>query len=129
MSEFRLGEVAALAGVSVDTVRRWADGGRLATRRTEGGHRVVDGADLARFLTEAAPERDGAGQSARNRFPGIVTRVVKDSVMAQVEVQAGPHRVVSLLSTEAVEELGLAPGVRATAVVKATNVVVELPRA
>lgn len=132
MSEFRLGEVAALAGVSVDTARRWADAGRLTTRRTSGGHRVVDGADLARFLAEAAPTQETGpitAQSARNRFTGIVTRVVKDTVAAQVEIQAGPHRVVSLMTAEAAEELGLEPGVLAVAAVKATNVVIELPRA
>lgn len=134
MSEFRLGEVAAYAGVSVDTVRRWADAGRLPTRRTGGGHRVADGADVAallRELAEADPHPEAGpvvAQSARNRFAGIVTRVVKDKVAAQVEVQAGPHRIVSLMTCEAAEELGLAPGVRAVAAVKATNVVVELPR-
>jgi len=135
VSEFRLGEVAAYAGVSVDTVRRWADAGRLATRRTSGGHRVADGADVAvllRELAESEPQPEAGAvvaQSARNRFAGIVTRVVKDKVTAQVEVQAGPHRMVSLMTREAAEELGLKPGVRAVAAVKATNVVVELPRA
>ncbi|HSO95505.1 MAG TPA: helix-turn-helix transcriptional regulator [Acidimicrobiia bacterium] len=130
MSEFRIGQAAELLGVSPDTVRRLADGGELQSRRTEGGHRVVDGAALARFVAEhgQAPATGViVGQSARNRFPGIVTRVVKDSVAAQVEVQAGPHRVVSLMTAEAVEELGLAPGMRAVAVVKATQVVVEVP--
>jgi molybdopterin-binding protein len=124
--------VAELAAVSVDTVRRWADAGRLKTRRTEGGQRVVDGAEVARFLRETAPpaERPAtAAESARNRFPGIVTRVVKDKVAAQVEIQAGPHRIVSLMTAEAAEELGLQPGVLAVAAVKATNVVVELPGA
>jgi molybdopterin-binding protein len=92
---------------------------------------VVDGADLARFLSELAPRalpEAVAAQSARNHFPGVVTRVLKDGIMAQVEIQAGPHRVVSLISREAAEELGLEPGVRAVATVKATNVTVELPR-
>jgi molybdopterin-binding protein len=123
--------VAELASVSVDTVRRWADSGRLATRRTEGGQRVADGADVARLLREMAPpvERPAvSAESARNRLTGIVTRVVKDTVAAQVEMQAGPYRIVSLMTAEAAEELGLAPGVRAVASVKATNVVVELPR-
>jgi len=127
---FRPGQVAELLGVSVDTVRRWADAGRLRTRRTKGGQRLIDGADLARFLCEA-PAADQAeavvARSARNRFPGIVTRVVKDTVMAQVEIHSGPHRVVSLMSREAADELHLRPGVLATAAVKATNVVVELP--
>lgn len=132
VSEFRIGQAAELLGVSPDTVRRLADGGELQTRRTEGGHRVVDGVALARFVAEhGGTQTTGAivGQSARNRFPGIITRVVKDSVAAQVEVQAGPHRVVSLMTAEAVDELGLEPGMRAVAVVKATQVVVEVPEA
>jgi molybdopterin-binding protein len=130
MPSYRMGQVADLLGVSVDTVRRLADAGRLGARRTEGGQRMVDGAALAEFMTAKrhAPERDEViAQSARNRFPGIVTRVVKDEIVAKVELQAGPHRVVSLMTAEAAEELGLAPGVLAVAVVKATNVVVELP--
>ena len=130
MMSYRIGQVADLLGVSVDTVRRWADAGRLGARRTEGGQRVIDGAALARFVTglrhSVEPEA-AIAQSARNRFPGIVTRVVKDEIVAQVEVQAGPHRVVSLMTREAADELGLAPGMLAVAAVKATNVVVELP--
>lgn len=129
MSEVRTGAAADLLGVSVDTVRRWCDDGRLRTRRGEGGHRLIDGPDLARLLVEQAPERDHApvvARSARNRFTGLVTRVVSDKVMAQVELQCGPHRVVSLMSREAADELGLAPGVVATASVKSTNVVIEL---
>lgn len=129
-TSYKLGQAADLLGVSVDTVRRWANAGRLKTRRTGGGQRLVDGADLARFLTEQdGPPDPGAivGQSARNRFPGIVTRVVKDKVAAQVEIHAGPHRIVSLMTREAADELGLAPGVAAVAAVKATNVVVEVP--
>ena len=132
MADYKPGEVAALLGVSVDTVRRLADSGRLPTRRSGEGHRVVPGEDLARYLAEQDEPDDAGpivGASARNRFTGIVTRVRKDEVMAQVDIQAGPHRVVSLMSREAVDELGLAPGVLATAVVKSTNVVVELPRA
>ncbi len=131
MSRYRIGQVAELAGVSADTVRRWIDGGRLPTVRTEGGQRLVEGDALARFLAEQAPPSEPepiVAQSARNRFPGVVTRVLKDGVMAQVEIQSGPHRVVSLMSREAADELGLEPGVRAIAAVKATNVVVELPR-
>lgn len=130
MASYKIGEVAELLGVSVDSVRRLADRGRLATVRTAGGQRLVDGRQLARFMAttpaDAKPETT-VGRSARNHFPGIVTRVTKDRVMAQVEMQAGPHRIVSLVSREAVDELGLAPGVRAVAVVKATNVIVELP--
>ncbi|HIE66528.1 MAG: TOBE domain-containing protein [Acidimicrobiales bacterium] len=133
MHHFRMGEAAKLLGVSPDTVRRWADAGRLATSRTTGGHRTINGPDLARLSQELAAEAPtgeagGSVLSARNRFTGLVTRVVRDGVMAQVEIQAGPHRVVSLLSAEAVDDLGLEPGVLAVAVVKATNVVVERPR-
>jgi len=129
-STFRIGEVAALLSASPDTVRRLADAGKLRTRRTDVGHRVVDGAELARFLAAnlSSPEPDVVvARSARNRFPGIVTRVVKDTVTAQVEIHAGPHRVVSLMTREAADELGLVPGMRAIAAVKATNVVVEVP--
>jgi molybdopterin-binding protein len=130
MASYKIGEVAELLGISVDSVRRLADNGRLVTVRTAGGQRTVDGRQLARFMattpSDAKPETI-VGRSARNHFPGIVTRVVKDRVMAQVEMQAGPHRIVSLISREAVDELGLAPGMRAVAVVKATNVIVELP--
>jgi molybdopterin-binding protein len=130
MMSYRLGQVAELLGVSVDTVRRWADAGLLGAQRTRGGQRVVDGTALAAFVTSRfqAPEHDEVvARSARNRFTGIVTRVVKDQVVAQVELQAGPHRVVSLMTREAADELGLAAGVLAVAAVKATNVVVELP--
>ena len=132
MPTYRIGQAAELLGVSVDTVRRWADAGRLGTTRTEGGQRVVDGAALAEFLTakRQPPERDEViAQSARNRFQGIVTRVVKDEIVAKVELQAGPYRMVSLMTAEAADELGLAPGMLAVAAVKATNVVVELPAA
>jgi molybdopterin-binding protein len=125
-----MGQAAVLLGVSADTVRRWADEGKLATRRTAGGHRLIEGADLARFATELA-ESAGAepviAQSARNRLTGIVTRVSKDNIVAKVELQAGPHRIVSLMTREAADELELAPGILAVAAVKATNVVIELP--
>jgi molybdopterin-binding protein len=130
MPLYRAGQAAELLGVSVDTVRRWADGGKLQTQRSEGGHRMIDGADLARFVAESPPTREPeviVGQSARNRFPGIVTRVEKDKVTALVEIQAGPHRVVSLMTREAADELGLEPGDLAVAAVKATTVVVEVP--
>ncbi len=127
---YRPGDVAELAGVSVDTVRRWCDSGQLPSHRRGGGRREIDGGDLARFLAESAPAAGPevvGGRSGRHRFTGIVTRVVRGDVAAQVEIHAGPHRVVSLLTAEAVEELGLEPGVLAVASVKATNVVVELP--
>jgi len=132
MHEFRIGEAAALLGVSADTVRRLADAGRLRTRRTAGGQRLVDGRHLARFLAArgpaALPETLSA-LSARNRLPGIVVRVVRDRVAAQVEIQVGPHRVVSLLTRESVDDLGIEPGMLAVACVKATSVVVETPAA
>ena len=130
MASFRMGRAAELLGVSVDTVRRWADDGELGTSRTDGGQRVIDGSELARFMADAAhnpvPELVAA-RSARNRFTGIVTRVLRDTVMAQVEMQCGPHRIVSVMTREAADELGLEPGVLASASVKSTNVVVELP--
>jgi molybdopterin-binding protein len=130
MAEYRMGRAAALLGVSIDTLRRWADAGKIQTKRTSGGHRVVDGKALAAFAKQLGviPEPDVfVAQSTRNRFPGIVTNVVRDGVMAQVDIQAGPHRVVALMSREAADELRLAPGVAAVAAVKATTVIVEVP--
>jgi len=129
MYQFRMGEAARLLGVSPDTVRRWADQGRLDTTRTAGGHREVAGTELARLALELGdqPTDYARSVSARNRFPGLVTRVVRDTVMAQVEIQAGAHRIVSLISAEAVDALGLEPGVPAVASIKATNVIVERP--
>jgi molybdopterin-binding protein len=128
MRSYRLKEVAQLLGVSDDTARRWAERGRFATSQDGSGHRVVEGPELARFAQELAsadsPAAAGA-TSARNRLVGLVTRVVRDTVMAQVELQAGPYRLVSLMSREAADELRLEPGVLAAAVVKSTNVVVE----
>ncbi|MDQ2825934.1 MAG: helix-turn-helix transcriptional regulator [Actinomycetota bacterium] len=129
MSSYKIGQAAELLGVSVDTVRRWVDTGRLAATRSEGGRRFIDGEALARFavaLTDLQEPAAIVGRSARNRFPGIVTRVIKDTVAAQVEIQAGPHRVVSLMTREAADELGLAPGVLAVASIKSTSVVVEI---
>ena len=130
MHEFKMGEAAAVLGVSADTVRRLADARTLKTRRTRGGQRLVEGRSLAIYLVKRDRSTEGsasARQSARNRLPGIVTRVVKDKVAAQVEIQAGAHRLVCLLTREAVDALGLAPGMMAIATVKATNVGVELP--
>lgn len=133
VTSFRVREAAALLGVSDDTLRRWADQGRLAVTQDAGGRQVVEGAALAAFAEQLAGAhepvvaRPSSAASARNRFTGLVTRVVRDTVMAQVEIQAGPHRVVSLMSREAADELHLQPGVLATAVVKSTAVVVEVP--
>ncbi len=127
MTLYRLGQAARVLGVSVDTVRRHADGGRLGDARTPGGQRLVDGARLAE-LAESLEEDDvgePAVSSARNHLLGIVTRVVRDKVAAQVEMRCGPFRMVSLLTREAVDALELEPGVLVNAVVKATNVVVE----
>ncbi|MDD9380079.1 TOBE domain-containing protein [Streptomyces sp. ZAF1911] len=128
MESYTIGQAARLLGVSVDTARRWADAERFPTRR-DGTRRMVDGPDLAAFCVEVAQEGgDGDGApytSARNAFPGIVTGVKLGTVDAQVEIQAGPHRVVSLLTREAVEELGLEVGARATARVKSTSVFID----
>lgn len=132
MTSYSIRQAAELLGVSPDTVRRWVDGGRLPSSKGTGGRRLVDGAALARFAQSQAesPRPDGLGPtSARNRFVGLVTAVARDTVMAKVDMVCGPHRVVSLMSREAADELGLVPGVLAVASVKATHVVVELPRA
>ena len=127
MPTYRLAAAAALLGISDDTVRRWADAGRLPTHTDEDGRRVVQGSDLATCAVALAGDPSGPdATSARNRFPGIVTRVLRGDVVSQVEVQSGPHRLVSLLTTEAVDELALVPGTPAVASVKSTNVVVEL---
>lgn len=133
MSTFRIREAADLLGVSDDTLRRWADSGRLAATTDHAGRKVIEGAVLARFAEELAASSERpepqpvVSESARNRFVGLVTRVVRDTVMAQVEIQAGPHRIVSLMSREAADELKLEPGVLAIAAVKSTNVVIEIP--
>ncbi|MGA5318681.1 TOBE domain-containing protein [Streptomyces pseudogriseolus] len=129
MQSYTIGQAARLLGVSPDTARRWADAGRLTTRRDDAGRRVVEGRDLAAFSAElarsAATEDEVPYTSARNAFHGIVTAIKLGDVAAQVEIQAGPHRLVSLLTREAVEELGLEVGVEATARVKSTNVLID----
>lgn len=130
MPQYRISEAAGLLGVSDDTVRRWVKSGQLTAGTDGAGRTTVDGEELAaRARAHAADVADPSdvARSARNRFVGLVTEVIQDTVMAQVEMQAGPHRIVSLMSAEAVRELGLAPGVLAVAVVKATTVVVETP--
>lgn len=122
-AEFRIGEAAALLGVSDDTVRRWIDQGRLAASGTPA---TIPGVELAALAQKLGREQPESTSSARNRLTGIVTRVTKDTVMAQVELQAGPFRIVSLISREAADELGLEPGVLATASVKATTVGIDL---
>jgi len=133
MPHFRISEAATLLGVSDDTVRRWAEEGLLEASQDEAGRKVIDGAELARRAEERAVAPAGLdasviGSSARNRFTGLVTRVLRDDVMAQVDLQCGPFRVVSLMSAEAANDLGLEPGSLATAVVKATTVIIESPK-
>jgi molybdopterin-binding protein len=126
----RIGQAAEILSVSVDTIRRWAADGTLKTRRSAGGQRLVSASEVSRMLgarRRSVPQRSISAQSARNRFPGVVTRVEADRVAAIVEVQAGPHRLVSLVTAESVRELKLAPGVQVIAVVKATNVMIDLP--
>ncbi len=128
----RLGQAAEILGVSTDTLRRWEADGRLTTERSAGGQRLVALAEVRRLLTVRRGSSGPSGRptvrgSARNRFPGIVTRIDRDGVVAVVEILAGPHRVVSLMTAEAVEELGLQVGDEAVGVVKATTVIVEVP--
>lgn len=130
VSYFRVREAAALLGVSDDTVRRWVDLGALAATFDQSNRKVIDGTVLAEFAAAHATlpaDPSGVNRSARNRFVGLVTKVVADGVMAQVEMQCGPHTVVSLMSSEAARELQLEPGRLAVAVVKATTVIIETP--
>jgi molybdopterin-binding protein len=134
MPDYRIKEAADLLGVSDDTLRRWAEAGRIAITTDTTGRQTVDGVDLAQLaqgLGDAVHGPDdpsAANRSARNRFTGLVTRVVRDTVMAQVEIQAGPYRIVSLISREAADDLELEPGALAVATAKATNVSIETPR-
>ena len=130
MPHHRISDAARLLGVSDDSLRRWAEAGRVEVSRDDAGRLVVDGVELARVARDIVPAEaalPAPKESARNHFPGIITDVRKDGVMAQVEIQSGPHRVVSLMSREAADELALEVGVVAIASVKATNVVVDLP--
>lgn len=132
MPQIRIKDAAVYLGVSDDTVRRWIDNGTMEASKDESGRSVVDGLALATLARENAVLPDdpsGIGRSARNRFVGLVTDIVMDTVMAKVELQCGPHRVVSLMSSDAVRELGLELGSVAIAVVKATTVIVETPAA
>lgn len=123
----RIGAAAKLLGVSVDTLRRWSSDGRIRVRRSAGGQRLVSVADVRKLrAARTGRERPIVAQSARNRFPGVVTRVERDRVAAVVEVQAGPHRLVSLMTAEAATELDLRPGTEVVCAVKSTNVVVEI---
>jgi molybdopterin-binding protein len=131
-SRLRVGQAAEMLGVSVETLRRWETEGRLRMARSDGGQRLIEIDEVSRLLDErrkASTDRPIVAQSARNRFPGVVTRVERDGVAAVVEVIAGPHRLVSLMTAEAVEELDLKVGDEAVCVVKATNVIVEIPSA
>ena len=131
MPQLRIRDAAGFLGVSDDTVRRWVESGALPAETDEAGRKVVDShrvALLGREQARAVDDPTGVGRSARNRFVGLVTDIKRDSVMAQVEMQCGPFRVVSLMSSEAVDDLGLEPGSVAIAVVKSTTVIVETPR-
>jgi molybdopterin-binding protein len=128
MERYRIGEAAAALGVRVETLRRWEREGRLRTERTPGGQRRVPADEVARLLAERrAAKPASVHTSRRNAFPGVITKVTRDKVSALVEIQAGPHRVVSLITREAADELDLRPGMPATATVKATSVMVEVP--
>ena len=127
---YRISEAALVLGVSDDTIRRWIDSGRLNVAEPQSGPTRVEGSALAELARQLADTPEAAAprlESARNRMAGIVTKVVRDTVMAQVDMQCGPYRLVSLMSREAADELGLEPGSRAVAAVKATNVIVEVP--
>lgn len=133
MRTYRVKQAAALLGVSDDTLRRWIDADRIRATADDAGRQVIDGAALAALAEELAKDPGGfgapaiAGQSARNQLTGLVTRVVRDTVMAQVDLQCGPFRIVSLMSREAADDLGLDPGVLAVASIKSTNVVIGVP--
>jgi len=122
---YRIGEAAGMLGVRVETVRRWEREGKLTTTRTPGGQRLIPSAEVARLLGERERPRVTAG-SVRNRFPGVVTEIKRDKLAATVELLAGPYRILAFITREAVDEMGLKPGMHAVATVKATNVMVEV---
>jgi molybdopterin-binding protein len=132
MGRLRIGQAAEMLGVSVETLRRWEADGRLRVHRSAGGQRLVDVTVVARLLDDrrrASTDRPIVAQSARNRFPGVVTRIERDRVAAVVEILAGPHRMVSLMTAEAIDDLDLKVGDEVVGVVKATNVIIEIPAA
>jgi molybdopterin-binding protein len=123
---YRIGEAAEMLGVRVETLRRWERDGTLTTTRTKGGQRLVPGAEIARLLAERRKRNAVTGGSVRNRFPGVVTEIERDKLAATVELLAGPHRILAFVTREAVDEMGLQPGMHAVATVKATNVMLEV---
>ncbi len=129
MDGYRIGEAAKLIGVRVETLRTWERAGKLKTQRTSGGQRTVPQSEVARLIAQRRADQPMPSHtSRRNAFPGVITKVTKDKVSALIEIQAGPHRVVSLITREAADELALEPGMEATATVKATSVMVEVSR-
>ena len=123
---YRIGEAAEMLGVRVETLRRWERDGELKTTRTAGGQRLVAGAEIARLLAERRRRNAVTSGSVRNRFPGVVTEIKRDKLAATVELLAGPHRILACVTREAVDEMGLKPGMHAIATVKATNVMLEV---
>ena len=124
---YRIGEAASALGVRVETLRRWERDGKLSTTRTVGGQREVPASEVARLLSERRQHQPIAQASQRNRFTGTITEVKRDKLAATVEIQAGPHRILAFITREAVDQMGLKPGMEAVAAVKATNVTIELP--
>jgi molybdopterin-binding protein len=123
---YRIGDAASLLGVRVETLRRWERNGKINTTRSEGGQRQVASSEVARLLAASGAGRPIARESVRNHFAGVITEVKRDGLVATVEIVAGPHRVLSLITREAADDLKLKPGMKAIAAVKATNVTVEL---
>jgi molybdopterin-binding protein len=124
---YRIGEAAEVLGVRVETLRRWERSGKMKTRRSPGGQRLVPAAEVARLLAETRGQEPIVAGSARNRFHGVITEIKQDKLAATVEIQAGPHRILAFITREAVDQLGLKPGMEAVATVKATSVMVNLP--